>query len=328
MVNASSLFEDDSVLGVELIGQINDLIENKEVREERPFVLRVSGIDHNVKVRVRGKSRIRVCDFPPLRLNFETNETQQSLMQGQDKLKLVTHCHNRDSGEKNLLEEYAAYRIFSLLSDVAFRVRLLHMTYVDTDHHLDQAAHQRFGFVIESRSQLAERVGGVELSLPGVVLSRLNREHAAIVYVFQYLIGNTDWSFVIADNDDACCHNGDLIEIGGDADGNIHDNIYYVPFDFDLAGLVNATYAKPDPSLHMRNVRTRRYRGFCTDSESLQVAIRTVKSKKTGIFEIVNNLPGIPEKGLKQTRHYLTDFFDKAEDEEKLVRSYEKHCID
>ena len=39
----------------------------------------------------------------------------------------------------------------------------------------------------------------------------MNDEQTARLYVFQYLIGNFDWSFVIADEADTCCHNIQVI---------------------------------------------------------------------------------------------------------------------
>jgi len=317
---ASLLFEQHPVIEVELSGQIQAMVKNKDVREERPFVLRSSDYMLDVGVRVRGKSRIRICEFPPLRLNFQNGQGEPSDFDGQGKLKLVTHCFNNDMGESNLLKEYIAYRIFNLLSEVSYRTRLLKVHYLDSDGQLDEDAQLRYGFVIESAKQLAKRVGGVRLGLDGVYLSRFNREHAALVYVFQYMIGNTDWSFVTAEGDAECCHNGDLLEIGGD--------LYYVPYDFDLAGIVNARYAKPDPSLKIRSVKTRRYRGFCTDSETLRGAIRRVKSSQTDIYKLVRETPGLTRKTSEKVLDYLAKFFQQAENEEKLLQSFEKRCID
>ncbi len=318
--SAESLFEQDSLIDVELIGPFHTLIENKEIRKEHPFVLRANGFDHRVLVRVRGKSRIRVCEFPPLRINFESGMPEQSVFHGQDKLKLVTHCRDSDRSEKDVLEEYAAYRIFGLLTDVAYRVRLLRLTYTDSDQQLEQDARRHFGFVIEPKDHLSERVGGVLEHLPGVYLSRLNDDQAAIIYVFQYLIGNTDWSFALAEDDDACCHNGDLIAI--------EDELFYVPYDFDLAGIVNAAYAKPDPSFRMKNVKSRRYRGFCTDRTTLQGAVRKVNALKADILALVNDIPGLSEKDAEQTASYLMQFFDKSAKEDKLLKSFESQCLD
>jgi len=316
---AAPLFEENSVLDVELVGPLYSLTEPGEEGEEVPFVLRENGLDHQVMVRLRGKSRLRVCEFPPLRVRFDTEQSVAGVFAGQDKIKLVTHCRNNDKGEKNALEEYTAYRLFALLSEVSFRVRLMRITYTDTDQKLSENAHLRYGFAIEPMQQLAQRTGGEPLEVAGLSVSRLNREQASLVFVFQYLIGNTDWSFVMAENDDACCHNGDLLDID--------QSIYYVPYDFDLAGIVNAKYAKPDSTLRLKNVRQRRYRGYCTDAESIETALRYVKSQETSILDTLNSIPGFTEDDRVSMQEYLGEFFKQAQDEDKLLRQFEKRCL-
>ncbi len=129
---ASSLFEDHTPLEIELTGPLSSLIDNKEAREERPFQLRSGALELDVQIKPRGNSRMRVCDFPLLRFNFKKADTTGTPFEGQDKLKLVTRCKKPDRYQNVVLEEYAAYRIFSLWSDVSFRVQLVHMTNIDT----------------------------------------------------------------------------------------------------------------------------------------------------------------------------------------------------
>ena len=130
----------------------------------------------------------------------------------------------------------------------------------------------------------------------------------------------TDWSLVTAVGEVDCCHNGDLF--GTDRD------IHYVPYDFDLSGLVNASYAKPDPSLGLRNVRTRRYRGFCTDTDVVRSAVRRVSSLREEIFDLARSIPGLSEKEVEGSVDYLQGFFVKAAKEDKLLKSFARRCID
>jgi hypothetical protein len=316
----SALFEGDEVIEVELAGPIHSLLQSKGNRAEFPFVLRSSGEALDIAVRVRGKSRVELCGFPPLRLDFERARPRQGPFAGQKKLKLVTHCRDRGQSEIDAVEEYLAYRIFGLLSAVGYRVRLLHITYTDTEGRVDTGSQGRFGFVIEPADRLSERVGGVRLEISGVALGRLDPGQAALVYVFQYMIGNTDWSLVAAEHEEACCHNGDLFDIGG--------AIYYVPYDFDLAGIVDARYAKPLPEMRLRSVRQRRYRGFCTEREALLAAIRRANSRRDDILATVDAAPGLSDKAAKKTVDYLDAYFERAQDENKLLDSFERSCID
>lgn len=316
---AAPLFEQDTVLEIELTGPLSSLIEPGEKGAEMPFKLKLNGQEYPVMVRLRGQSRLRVCKFPPLRLRFVPGQPAPEQFAGVEKLRLVTHCTNNDKGDQNVLEEYAAYRIFALLTDISYRSRPLRVTYTDTDQELSDKARLRYAFAIEPMPLLEARTGGTALAVKGLSLARLNREQAGLVFVYQYMIGNTDWSFVTAEEDNACCHNGDLLDLD--------DSIYYVPYDFDLAGIVNASYAKPDPTLRLKSVRQRRYRGYCIDNEFVGAALRYVKSRQPEIMQAVDSIPGLPEDGRTTMSEYLEQFFKKAGDEDKLLRQYEKKCI-
>lgn len=315
---AAALFEDQAPLEIELTGPLSSLIDNKENRKEQPFQLRSEGNQLDILIRARGNSRMRVCDFPPLRFNFGKADTAGTPFEGLRKLKLVNRCKKEERYEYDVLEEYAAYRIFSLLSDAGFRTRLVRLTYNDTDGRLKAAYRHSYGFLLEPLDQLVTRMHGTRSRLSSVSLRQLDKEQAALVYVFQYLIANTDWSFVTAENDDYCCHNIELIKT---------DQVHVpVPYDFDLAGMVNAAYARPDPSLKIKNVSRRIYRGFCTDSTILRAALRRITSKEEEILGIIAGLPLLKERTRENRIKYLKGFFDMAVDEDKLIAMFEKRC--
>ena len=317
--SASSLFEDDAVLEVNLSGPLSSLFEEKDARRELPFLLRANDIEHSIMVRIRGKSRRRVCSFPPLRFNFAAGDTAQSIFKGQDKIKFVTQCRGQGSAQSDVLQEYAAYRIFSLISEFSYKVRLLHITYTDTEGRPEENTFDHYGFLIESSSELADRVGGQLAHETGVSLRSLDSKQAANVFIFQYLIGNTDWSLVTADEDDSCCHNGDLFDIGSAR--------YYVPYDFDRSGLVNARYARPDPSLRISRVTQRLYRGFCISTDALRDALSAIKARRADILGVISQLPVLSQKDIKATTKYLERFFVQANDEDKIVHLFERKCL-
>ena len=116
------LFNASDVIPVELVGRFKALLDDTAERNRHPMTLRVGDRDLAVEVRVRGKSRVRVCRFPPLRLYFG-DDTAGTPFEGQESLKLVTHCFNNDRGERNVIEEYAAYRILAALTEASYRTR-------------------------------------------------------------------------------------------------------------------------------------------------------------------------------------------------------------
>lgn len=315
---AGSLFDDDSVIEATLAGPIEAVVEAGAEREEYPFTITVAGVDTPVAVRTRGNSRLRACKFPPLRLDFPKNATVASPFEGQDKLKLVTHCSDKRKDAGNVFDEYLAYRLFNLLSGDSYRVRLMRVRYVNTEQP-DSSAEIRDAFLIESDEGFAESRNIDILEAPGVYLSKLDQAQAARVYVYQYLIANTDWSLVKADTDDKCCHNMDLFERDGQT--------LPVPYDFDLAGLVDASYAKPDPALNIRSVQTRRYRGYCLSPDVLALALDEVVALEDRILAVAAVVPAASDSLLWERLDFLAGFFDDAADRDDLLRDFKKRCL-
>ena len=315
--DASPLFEDDAVLDIELRGPLRETLRDTEDRAERPFVLTVDGKEIDVRVRVRGKSRVVTCRFPPLRLSF-FDSPAHTVFAGQGKLKLVTHCQDSASYELNVLEEYAAYRLLALLTRSAVRVRLLRVRYVDTGRSGKEPL-ERYALVLEPEPELAKRLGGELAELEGVVLSRLHREQIASVFVAQYLIGNTDYSLVTADGEDACCHNGILVEVEG--------RLHYVPYDLDRTRLVDPSYARPQNERGRRG-RGRRYVGYCMDDLDLDAAIRRVRVAREQIFSEIRAVEAISGRELSHATRFLEGFFREAEDPARLQARFEKSCLD
>lgn len=318
-LNASPLFDDGTVLDVTLRGPLAAVFADTEERAERDFVLEVDGDEYPVKVRVRGKSRVRVCEFPPLRLNFRRANVSQTVFAGQDKLKLVTHCRNYDRAEQDMLEEYAAYRIFNVLTDLSYRVRLLRVSYVDTDGKLGEKGAHRFAFVLETEEQLAARMGAQPVRIRGVPKQRHDLAEAALVYVYQYLIANTDWGLVKADHDEGCCHNIDLFERDG--------IVVFVPYDLDLSGLVNAKYAFPDRTLRIKRVTQRLYRGLCSDRSIVGAALDKVQANEKDIMAVLAATPGLSDDNRDKAKRFLGRYFEKAADRDKLLDKFEQRCV-
>lgn len=315
---ASPLFESDEVLEITLEGPWSTAIEDTQDRKEHRFVLRVDGAATDVSIRVRGISRVVVCNFPPMRLDFSLSDTTDTVFSGQKKLKLVTHCKKAADFEQNVLEEYAAYRIFNVLSDVSFRTRLVRIRYVDTDAS-GSVGLVRYAFFIESKSALAERHNGSLVDTRHVTKSFLDERQVSLAYIFHYLISNIDWSLVRAIDSETCCHNGLLV--------GIEERQFFVPYDFDRSGLVNARYAKPPPDLNLRGVTQRRYRGYCGSSEALREALRIVVRHHDDIIRVIEELPHLSPKDIESRVRYLEGFFDSAADEDKLLHRFERRCL-
>jgi hypothetical protein len=319
--SAETLFDKQDIIKVELRGPLGELFEDK-ANKPRAFELESNGVTHAVRAITGGKSRQIVCSFPPIGLRFDENRTPKTgdktdHFSGQNFLRMVTHCKPGTRSQANVIEEYLAYRIFNLITEFSYRVRLLQVKYTDTAQ--DRESITRHAFVVESEYELAQRVGGEVLEINGLPKQKLNETLAAQVYVFQYLIGNTDWSLVTAQGEDKCCHNGQLIDIDAE--------ILYIPYDFDITGLVNPRYAKPDRSLPIKRVTTRLYRGYCGPRDELRAALTHIVERREAIISLYRQAPVLSESERNRGIKYLDGFFRKAQDPEKLLDLFERRCL-
>jgi hypothetical protein len=314
---AERLFEGETTLDLQLSGPLSDLLDDRKDEVPYPFTLTAGGVDYAIELSPRGKSRLETCAFPPLRITFTEPPGESSPFAGLERVKLVTPCRDVHNMEVNVVEEYAAYRIFNLFSDTSYRVRMLDITFEDTAGSHDGV---KTAFAIEPTEHMAERLGGRERELPGVSRRNLDPEHAARMYVFQYLVGNTDWSLVTADGDEFCCHNGKLLQLG--------NRLYLVPYDFDRTGLVDASYAKPAPKTRIRKVTQRRYRGYCMEDDApLADAVSLSVALRPEILAVVNGLPDLDGDDREKYRRFLEEYFEDARNPDALLEDFERSCV-
>ena len=78
-----------------------------------------------------------------------------------------------------------------------------------------------------------------------------------------------------------------------------------VPYDFDFAGLVNTSYAKPNPDFKQVSVKQRIYMDKEKNLEELSDIIRYFKKHKEGLFDIVRDTKELNKKNKKEILQYL-----------------------
>jgi len=294
---------------------------------ERPAVAVFPGPDGqlmrvDVQVRTRGRFRLQrqICDFPPLRLNFPRSQVRNTVFDGQDKLKLVTHCRDGDLVyQQYVLQEYLAYRLYNILTDASYGVRLAWVTYVDSEGRRDPRS--RYAFFIEDSDDMAARNGWDVLEVRNVHPYDLRASQLRMLEVFHYMIGNTDWSVVAPERGkDYCCHNGRVI-------GNMQGMALPVPYDFDLAGVVDARYARPAPDLPIRYVRERLFRGFCSPREELEAAFVPFQQQRPAIYDLYRSQVGLDSAQLRITTEYFDEFYEVIGDSAKVTAGFMENCI-
>jgi hypothetical protein len=266
-----------------------------------------------VMARTRGIWRLKNCSFPPLRLNFAGKDVKGTVFQHLGKPKLVNYCRDTDPYEQYILQELQLYRVYQLLTPVSYRVRLLRIAYVDEGSGKTEAT--RYAFIAEDPDQLAKRLGGTVLKTKGATAGDLEPEPQALAYLFQFMIGNTDFSF-------NGLHNTQLV---GTNDGRILPLAY----DFDYAGAVNAVYAVPDPSLRISRVRDRVFRGYCALSAEYPRQLPLFHEKKAAIYALYRDEIGqlLDDGRVRQTLEYFDEFYDMIATPAAAEGYFLKTCV-
>ena len=324
------LFQDDSVIKITIEAPFATLIKNAPKSEEPVagrLIFHEADIDavFAVEVSPRGISRRdrAVCKFPPLRVNFKKEQVKETIFHGQNRIKLVTHCNKSSRYEPLYVTEYAIYRAYNSLTPFSLRVRMAEITYIDSDGKNDPFI--KLGFFIEDIDDLAERNGYEELEVERLRNSELNPKMAVIYALFQYLIGNVDWSNIRGPAGDDCCHNTKLVIKPETVSSP--GAIIPVPYDFDFSGMVSAPYALPPEELPIRNVRQRLYRGACLHNEELESAVALFNNNREAIENSFGQEPLLDQKKKTKTLDYISKFYETVNDPSKLDREILRKCL-
>lgn len=320
------LFASDDLLEVTIRGPFSTIMRERSREEDQPGTLtyndpEAGDVTLELGIRTRGRYRhqSRVCPWAPLRLNFDKSSVKGTLFKSSNKMKLVTHCRNGASRfTQALLSEYLAYRIFNQMTDNSFRVRLMRVTYVDTDK--ENRERTNFAFLIEHRDQVAKRIGSSVNSVESTSVTELDPAQINLTSVFQYLIANTDFSPIRAAPGENCCHN--IVLFGGQ-----DEQLLAVPYDFDMSGIVDAPYATPNPKFELRNVQERLYRGRCANNEYLSTSKQAFIDQKQAIFALADDDEYFTKGTRKETVRFIEKFYAVIEDPKKFEARLTKECV-
>lgn len=317
------LFQSDTTLNVSITAPLTTLIRERSKDDYLPGVFKFTdgngrAVELNTGIRTRGNFRHKNCDFPPLRLNFKRKEIDGSLLENQNKMKLVVHCDNSNRYEQTILREYLAYRVLNAVTNMSFKVRLLRVTYVDTDERRDDQ--MRYAFLIEHKNRLGARYDLKDLEIARTSVSSIQADRLNLTSIFEFFIGNTDFSPVAGPPDDKCCHNYVLF-------GNDIDPIIAIPYDYDQSGFVEAPYAVPNDFLGLRSVRQRLYRGRCVNNEHIETSLQKFRAHRADIYALVETQEGLDSGVRKRVVRYIDNFYEIIDDQKDLESRIVDRCI-
>ena len=312
------LFEKEEPLEFTVTTDLKNLIRNKynDTYQEAVVSYQIAdtlAITRKVRVKPRGAFRLKECQYPPLRVNVKKTKEIFEVLDQLDKLKMVVPCKGSGSYQSYLYNEYLAYRLYNVLTDYSFRVRLIKVNYQNTAGKMEVgSAHT---FIIESQKSLAHRLESIPIKSEKIGSRYTQEEYAIAMYLFQFMIGNTDWSI-------PGLHNIKLIK----SKSAMIPNPIPIAYDFDHSGLVNATYAAPHESLEIPSVRVRKYRGFCGSDESMENAIALFKEKREAMLNTIRQFPYLNPAAKAKSLRYIEDFYKILDNPKKTKANITNAC--
>lgn len=326
--NSKSLFGGSAILELTLQADFSTMCREREDEncDYTASTLSYKRLDNTmvvipVEIKIRGgwRAQRRNCMVPPLFVRFSTEGTKATPFEGQSMLPLTTHCHDkpRVKGtkrvrsahfEQNLLKEYLAYNIYTQLSDVSLRTRLVKIQYVGSA----SKSKYRYAFFTEHFQALAKRANMKLLPRKSFSEKSINLPAMDRVTLFNYMIGNLDWSIVRHRN---------IVLLGNDAGQQIP-----VPYDFDMSGIVNAMYATPPPLFPVDTVRDRYFLGFCHSDNNPLALAKQFAMVQRAILDQVINTPGLTEKTKMASVKYINSFYRIAKKSKKNKNIFTRQC--
>jgi hypothetical protein len=268
------------------------------------------GNEQSIPISIRRRDGWRArqtnCQVPTLFVRFSGDDAVGTPFEGQSELALTSHCGKGfsstkarsrrlpDTFESYVINEYLGYRLYNLVTDISLRVRLVRITYANPDNPRRDFRH--YAFFAEHFESLAERFNA-EL-LPGQSFSpeHLDRDAADHMALFQYMVGNTDWSIPRQDN---------VILLQAEDGKQVP-----VMFDLDMSGLVFAHYASPPAHLPIRTVKQRYYQGFCNPDADWDGLFGKFNGLRASVMGMLAETPGLARGDRRMSGEYLNSFFN------------------
>ena len=307
-LNRVVFFTDETPLAITLSTDFKKLLSERKKGVYQPgnatlHLSETEKISGDIRLYVRGEFRRTECSMPGLMLNFNTQTP--SRLSPLKKLKLVCGCSTNSYGEQLILMEYLIYKMYNLVTDMSFKVRLIKTNYDDTRQKMKP--YTQYAFLMEDVDDMAERNKCKEVENVMFNTEQTNRQQTTIVSLFQYMIGNTDWAI-------PNYHNIKLMRSASDS----LSTPYVVPYDFDFAGAINAHYATPAAELGIEKVTDRLYRGFPRTMMELQIALDVFRQKKDPMLTLVKNFELLNKKDRDIMYSYVKEFYDIIENKKQV----------
>jgi hypothetical protein len=311
------LFETDQILDITLSGNLHELLNDRtgDNPQYRSFRLAYKSEDSSmISIPIEAKTRGHFrrlkenCYYPPILLHFSNSDSlKSSIFNVNNKLKLAMPC----KGDQFIIHEWLVYKLYNLITPKSFRARLVRVTLNDNKNKKPSSPF--YCMLLEEEQQMAKRNGVIAVN------KKLRPEQTETnsfltMAVFEYMIGNTDWSIQYLQNIKLLAVDSNAIPVA-------------VPYDFDMSGLVNTPYAKPAEELNLNSVRIRRYRGYCMqDMKKFDDVIALYNQLKKDIYNVFTSCPLLDVKYVISTVKFLDEFYATINNATAMKKEFGYPC--
>jgi hypothetical protein len=311
-------FASEELLEMTLIFDVSEFLKsrNEPRNVDATIILKTDEnqtISRKIKIKARGGMRRSYCAFPPIMLKFNNDDSSTFQPQGKQNIKLVTHCNRTPQFRSYLMKEYLVYKLYNQITPYSFKTRLVKIHYADSRN--PNKRFTAYGFVIEDEDDMAERNHAVVLNNKSLTQKNMNSQDMARLAVFNYMIGNTDWSVPLL-------HNITVVKtLEAPSDKGIP-----VAYDFDYSGFVNPVYAVPFESYPIESVKERYYIGRCFVDAELDPVIEEFEDRKDKLIGTIKDFGYLSNGFKKQEVTYLNSFFEMCKDQPRLMSDLNRTC--
>ncbi|MBK8920782.1 MAG: hypothetical protein IPM81_04625 [Saprospirales bacterium] len=273
---------------------LTTLLENRRSTEYTPAVLTLeNGKSFQVRVVPKGKYRRKVAEIPPLKIKFPKKALAAEGLDTLNEVKLVLPCYESEAGDELIVKEYLIYKMFEHLTSACVRARLVRVTL--RDNHVEKFSRKMYALLVEDNEETAARLNGYEIEQFGMPVDSMVTQQVAMVALFEYMIGNTDWDIPMI-------RNLRLIR------SKMSSRVLVIPYDFDFSGLVAAPYASPSSESGLHTVRDRFLMANGIPQEALRRAVQILKSAQKDLYAICRS-KYLSRPATDDMIYYLDTFF-------------------
>lgn len=280
---------------------LNTLIAQKKTAAVfKGSLTTAAGKTYEVQLSPSGRFRRMKAATPPLKIKFKKKALSADGLDTLNKVKIIMPWFETPQGEDLLIKEYLCYRMFEQLSPCHTRGRLVRLTLKNTNGGIKKM----LAILLEDDSETASRLQGKVVKRFGVPMDSFESRQVALTVLFQYFVGNTDWSFLMARNVRLIQpHNG--------------GPLLSMPYDFDFSGLVAAPYASPSSESGLKSVRDRFLMAEGVPEAAMAAAVNDLRQAKEQLYAICAHRL-LSETAKAEVKAYMDIFFKRVGKKNKV----------